>query len=445
MNLPILILFTFILNILFSMTSSIVSTNKEIEDESYKYQATLKWLSLCMEVFGTLMSVIYLQSLIHGPLLYVVVLLLVYVYILLSDLLPRKIANAHLDQFEKPFMSIAKGIQSLFTPFTFFLRFQVEKEQEDYSEEDIYEVINGGGVEPSQKEFIENLFEFDDTPVEEICTHRSEVVCLYLNDDKETWKKTILENRHTLYPVCDEDNDDVVGILDTRDYFRLDSIEQDNVINKAMDQPFFISQNMKADVLLKEMKIKKVYFAVLLDEYGGMTGIVTLHDIIENLTDEEKEMEFYDDEGNKIVDKLIKQFIKDADVELETRKKLRNYNSLVTKKKELNKALKSEIAELELNTKSTIENLTYEQIDDSLNSKWIEPLMQSINSLPIKLLNDFETKIDLLSKKYETTYSDLEEEISKTEKSLISMLDDLEGNDFDMLGLDEFKTLLGGK
>lgn len=289
MSLPILILFTFILNILFSMTSSIVSTNKEIEDESYKYQATLKWLSLCMEIFGIVMSVIYLQSMIHGPLLYVVVLLLVYVYILLSDLLPRKFANAHSDKFEKPFMSIAKGIQSLFTPLTFFLRFQVEKEQEDYSEEDIYEVINGGGVEPSQKEFIENLFEFDDTPVEEICTHRSEVVCLYLNDDKETWKKTILENRHTLYPVCDEDNDDVVGILDTRDYFRLDSIEQDNVINKAMDQPFFISQNMKADVLLKEMKIKKVYFAVLLDEYGGMTGIVTLHDIIETLLGEIQE------------------------------------------------------------------------------------------------------------------------------------------------------------
>lgn len=289
MSLPILILFTFILNILFSMTSSIVSTNKEIEDDSYKYQATLKWLSLCMEVFGIVMSVIYLQSLIHGPLLYVVVLLLVYVYILLSDLLPRKFANAHSDKFEKTFMSIAKGIQSLFTPFTFFLRFEVEKEQEDYSEEDIYEVINGGGVEPSQKEFIEKLFEFDDTPVEEICTHRSEVVCLYLNDDKETWKKTILENRHTLYPVCDEDNDDVVGILDTRDYFRLDSIEQDNVINKAMDQPFFISQNMKADVLLKEMKIKKVYFAVLLDEYGGMTGIVTLHDIIETLLGEIQE------------------------------------------------------------------------------------------------------------------------------------------------------------
>ena len=184
----------------------------------------------------------------------------------------------------------------------------------------------------------------------------------------------------------------------------------------------------------------------LIDKENQVSEIDSeINDIIENLTDEEKEMEFYDDEGNKIVDKLIKQFIKDTDVELETREKLRNYSSLVSEKKELNKALKSEIAELELNTKSTIENLTYEQVNDSLNSKWIEPLMQSINSLPIKLLNDFESKIDLLSKKYETTYSDLEEEISKTEKSLISMLNDLEGNDFDMLGLDEFKTLLGGK
>ncbi len=108
--------------------------------------------------------------------------------------------------------------------------------------------------------------------------------------------------------------------------------------------------------------------SALIDKGNQVSEIDSeINDIIENLTDEEKRNgEIYDDEGNKIVDKCIKQFIKDTDVELETREKLRNYSSLVTKKKELNKALKSEIAELELNTKSTIENLTYEQIDDSL-------------------------------------------------------------------------------
>lgn len=284
MKLPILFLITFLLNILFSMLSSIVNQNKEIEDIAYSYQITLKWLSLCMIVLGTLIGIAYIYPFIKNfGILILVAILMVYIYLLLTDLIPKKIANSHIEKLNKPFMGVANFLQKVFTPLTFFLRFQVEKKQEDYSEEDIYEVINGGGVEPSQKEFIENLFEFDDTPIEEICTHRSEVICLYLNEDKDTWRQIILENRHTLYPVCDKDNDDVVGILDTRDYFRLDSIEQDNVINKAMDQPFFVSQNMKADVLLKEMKIKKVYFAVLLDEYGGMTGIVTLHDIIETL------------------------------------------------------------------------------------------------------------------------------------------------------------------
>lgn len=290
MKLPVLVLITFLLNIICSMTSSIINRNKEIEDISYSYQVTLKWFSLCLEIFGIGLGLEFLKTYVKNPLfLCILALILIYVYLLFGELLPRKYANKHLNALQKPFMNIANVLQKILTPFTFFLRFKVETEQGDYSEEDIYEVINGGGVEPSQKEFIENLFEFDDTSIEEICTHRSEVICLYLNEDKDTWKKIILENRHTMYPVCDKDNDDVVGILDTRDYFRLDSIEQDNVINKAMDQPFFVSQNMKADVLLKEMKIKKVYFAVLLDEYGGMTGIVTLHDIIETLLGEIQE------------------------------------------------------------------------------------------------------------------------------------------------------------
>ena len=104
------------------MTSSIVSTNKEIEDDSYKYQATLKWLSLCMEVFGIVMSVIYLQPMIHTPLLYVVVLLLVYVYILLSDLLPRKFANVHKNQFENHYVHCER-CSSLIHTIYFFLAF----------------------------------------------------------------------------------------------------------------------------------------------------------------------------------------------------------------------------------------------------------------------------------------------------------------------------------
>lgn len=292
MILALCILLSIVLNALLSMMASVVLHNKEIEDDSYKYLVTIQWLSMVIRVVGIILALtLFVPMLPCNRILSTILIsiLFIYIYILLSDRLPTKYINKNMNKACEVFMKFVYFIQTICTPFTFFLRFKVDSIQEDYSEEDIREMINSGSVEEPQKEFIENLFEFDDTPVEEICTHRSEVICLYLNESDDEWNQIIHDNRHTFYPVCDKDNDDVIGILDTRDYFRLDDTKQDNVINQAIDQPFFVSQNMKADQLLKEMKIKKVYFAILLDEYGGMTGIVTLHDIIETLLGEIQE------------------------------------------------------------------------------------------------------------------------------------------------------------
>jgi putative hemolysin len=292
MILALCILLSIVLNALLSMMASVVLHNKEIEDDSYKYLVTIQWLSMVIRVVGIMLALtLFVPMLPCNRILSTILVsvLFIYIYILLSDRLPTKYINKNMNKASEVFMKFVYFIQTICTPFTFFLRFKVDSIQEDYSEEDIREMINSGSVEEPQKEFIENLFEFDDTPVEEICTHRSEVICLYLNESDDEWNQIIHDNRHTFYPVCDKDNDDVIGILDTRDYFRLDDTKQDNVINQAIDQPFFVSQNMKADQLLKEMKIKKVYFAILLDEYGGMTGIVTLHDIIETLLGEIQE------------------------------------------------------------------------------------------------------------------------------------------------------------
>lgn len=286
------ILFSIILSGILSILESILLHNKEMEEEAYKYLVTIQWLKTLMLVLGLGLEIIYFVPILSFTFMVssiIVLLAGIYIYILFGNLLPVKFINNHIDTYTKSGMSLIYLIQTLCTPFTFFLRFKVDTIHEDYSEEDIREMINSGSVEEPQKEFIENLFEFDDTPVEEICTHRSEVICLYLNDSDEEWSQIIHDNRHTFYPVCDKDNDDVIGILDTRDYFRLENTSHGNVIQKAMDPAFFVSQNMKADKLLKEMKIKKVYFAVLLDEYGGMTGIVTLHDIIETLLGEIQE------------------------------------------------------------------------------------------------------------------------------------------------------------
>ena len=148
----------------------------------------------------------------------------------------------------------------------------------------------------------DNVFEFDDTSVEEICTHRSEVVCLYLEDDMDQWKQVIHDNRHTFYPICQEDEDDVVGVLDTRDYFRMDAQNQDYILAHAVDKPLFVLENTKADDCFMEMKKRKYYFAIVIDEYGGMSGIVTLHDIVETILGEMYEEE--DEEEPEEIQKL---------------------------------------------------------------------------------------------------------------------------------------------
>lgn len=130
----------------------------------------------------------------------------------------------------------------------------------------------------------ENALDLNDKTLDEICTHRSEIVSLDVNDSPEEWRRIILNNRHTFYPVYNENEEDIIGVLDTRDYFRMpEGHSQKSILDHTTDQPFFVAENTTADELLHQMKKKKNYFAVVLDEYGGMTGIVTLHDILEEL------------------------------------------------------------------------------------------------------------------------------------------------------------------
>lgn len=124
--------------------------------------------------------------------------------------------------------------------------------------------------------------------------------------------------------------------------------------------------------------------------------------------------------------------------------KLVRADSLLAKEKDLKTQLKTEIAALHLLTKKTIENLTDEQAHELLELKWITPLVTSLNQLPDKLILTLADNVSALAEKYATTYKDVVEQIDKTQQSLSSMIDELEGDEFDMAGLAEFQTLLKG-
>lgn len=165
-------------------------------------------------------------------------------------------------------------------------------------------------------------------------------------------------------------------------------------------------------------------------------------ELFDSLTEEEKEGDYAGEDG--FVNAEIKKALKSDSIEPETKEKLRKVAALATEEKELKAAIKKDAGLLEGKTKETIENLSDEQVIDLLKDKWITPLIQSLMKLPDSIVNELVSKLEALTKKYETTFAEVETQISETEKVLSAMIDDLEGNEFDKLGLSEFKKMLGG-
>lgn len=175
---------------------------------------------------------------------------------------------------------------SILSIFLFWIKDSAQQEPEEL------ELLSETMTEnEEQLEVIENALDLGETTLGEICTHRSEMVILSLKDEPSKWKKTILAHRHTFYPVTDESDDDVIGILDTRDYFRMPGFGKKQILDQCVDKPLFAAENTTADELLRIMKSRKKYIAIVLDEYGGVVGLVTLHDIIEELFGELSEEE----------------------------------------------------------------------------------------------------------------------------------------------------------
>lgn len=125
--------------------------------------------------------------------------------------------------------------------------------------------------------------------------------------------------------------------------------------------------------------------------------------------------------------------------------KMVNADKLMTEEKAVKKETKEMTEALHLKTKETIEGLSDEQVLDLLRLKWIAPLCASLRTMPNAIISSLETAVQTLADKYAVTYLELDEQIEKSEKALSDMIDELTGDDYDMKGLEEFKSLLMGE
>ena len=158
---------------------------------------------------------------------------------------------------------------------------------DEVSEDEIMAMVEegeeSGTIEANEKELIENIFEFNNMTAEDVMVHRIDMVSLSLEDDDATILSTIRESGLSRFPIYESDVDDIVGVLSTREYLLNATLAQPRPLKELLRQAYFVPETVRTDVLLRDMQNKKIHMALVVDEYGGTSGLVTLEDLLEEI------------------------------------------------------------------------------------------------------------------------------------------------------------------
>ena len=159
--------------------------------------------------------------------------------------------------------------------------------QEEVSEDEIMAMVEegeeSGAIETAEKELIENIFQFNNTTAWDVMIHRTDMVTLSLEDEDETILDTIRQSGLSRFPVYKDDIDDIVGVLSTREYLLNTTSPQPLPLKQLLRPAYFVPESVRADVLFRDMQSKKTHMALVVDEYGGTSGLVTLEDLLEEI------------------------------------------------------------------------------------------------------------------------------------------------------------------
>lgn len=257
-----------------------------------------------------------------------------------------------------------------------------------------------------------------------------------------------LVDRYAAYQLLDDDWKKIaidLEVIQTEGFAATKQVDPNMVLKKDAEVqdgwvghvlPFELVQSVKMHEEVAALRAKETRLSEIAGEYESH---------LDELSEEDKEQNFVNDAKDAFVAAEVKKAIKAREVEPATMSILKDVDALFAEEKTLKKQVKDDSAALHQRTKGVIERLTDEEVRDLLHRKWILPLMENLNSLPDAVLDDFVKQLDAVCKKYETTFEDVESQIASTEHELLGLLDDLQGNEFDMQGIAELKKLLGGE
>ncbi len=254
------------------------------------------------------------ESLINGFSVVIVTIIMSYFSLVLGELVPKKIAMQIPEKISFKIVNILLFFSKFFSPIVKVLAvstnavvrilgFNPHADEETVTEEEIRMMVDVGGekgvIEDVQKEMINNIFEFDDLDAGDIMTHRTDMVALEVNDPLYEVIEKAIADGYSRIPVFEDDQDNIIGLVYVKDLLEYVGKElPDKSLRDIMREPMYVPESKICGDLFKEMTASHTQMAVVVDEYGGTAGIVTLEDIVEaivgNIQDE------YDDEDEEI-------------------------------------------------------------------------------------------------------------------------------------------------
>ena len=246
-----------------------------------------------------------------------ITIVLSYFSLVFGELVPKRLAMKHSEKIAFGTVGIIRGIHFLTSPLVSFLNFSTNsickifgvgpQDEETVTEEEIRMMVDvgeeKGSIEEEEKELINNVFEFNDKTVSEAMIHRTEVYAIDVNSKIEDILSDLKAYKYSRIPVYDETIDNIVGVLFIKDFLALVYTKKEAKIKKLMRPAYFVSESKPINEFFKEMQRDKQQLAIVVDEYGGTAGIITMEDMIEELVgnifdeydDVEKDYEKIDD------------------------------------------------------------------------------------------------------------------------------------------------------
>lgn len=230
-----------------------------------------------------------------------ITLILSYFTLIFGELVPKRIAMKSPEKVAKFAGPIILGLATVMKPVVAFLAASTnlvlrligidpKAENEQVTEEEIRMMVDigeeKGVIEGSEAELIENVFEFNNITAADVMVHRTDMTALCIRDSAEEILAVIRESGFSRFPVYDEDADDIVGVLSTREFLLNAQSASPLPLGKLLRAPYLVPETIRADVLLREMQLKKAHMAIVLDEYGGTSGLITMEDLLEEIVGE---------------------------------------------------------------------------------------------------------------------------------------------------------------